>query len=57
MKQLLMKGLGRNMKKKYETPRNEIILRDAKHIFTMISGGTGDTGNIDSVNFDDIIFN
>lgn len=56
MKQLLMKGLRRNMKKTYETPSNEIVLRDVEHIFTMISGGTGDRGNIDSVDFNDIRF-
>lgn len=50
MKQLLMKGLGRNMKKTYETPS------DVEHIFTMISGGTGDIGNIDSVDFNDLQF-
>ena len=51
-----MKGLGRNMKKTYETPRNEIFLRDVELIFTMISGGTGDIGNIDFVDFNDIQF-
>lgn len=56
MKQLLMKGLGRNMKKTYETPSDEIVLRDVEHIFTMISGGTGDTGNINSVDFNDVQF-
>lgn len=55
MKQLL-KGLGRNVKKTYETPSNEIVLRDVEHIFTMISGGTGDTGNINSVDFNDVQF-
>ena len=44
------------MKKTYETPSNEIVLRDVEHIFTMISGGTGDTGNIDSVDFNDVQF-
>ena len=56
MKQLLMKRLGRNMKKTYETPSDEIVLRDVEHIFTMISGGTGDIGNIDSVDFNDLQF-
>lgn len=56
MKQLLMKGMGRNMKKTYETPSDEIVLRDVEHIFTMISGGTGDIGNIDSVDFNDLQF-
>lgn len=56
MKQLLMEGLGRNMKKTYETPSDEIVLRDVEHIFTMISGGTGDTGNIDFVDFNDVQF-
>lgn len=44
------------MKKTYETPSDEIVLRDVEHVFTMISGGTGDIGNIDSVDFNDLQF-
>ncbi len=48
--------IGKKHEKTYETPSDEIVLRDVEHIFTMISGGTGDIGNIESVDFNDIQF-
>lgn len=44
------------MKKPYEAPSNEIVLRDVEHIFTMISGGSVGVDNIDSIVFDEIRF-
>lgn len=44
------------MKKTYQTPTGEMILVDAAHIYTIVSGGAGGWSDIDSVSVNDMIF-